>query len=190
MPFQLPFPKDALQEIVIPHAVPQDERLWVPQADPAAPVVLFLHGVRWDVRASTPRMRQLHALGFSVLGIDYRGFGRSTNYMPSETLVAEDARAAWDWLVEMMFRLRDGKSPVTEAEFYALAEWFHAHEAELLRLESPSSQMLELGNGRRTCTTNIRLALAKGSRALRVTQVVEELRLLRELYAEWLLSSE
>ena len=72
--------------------------LWVPQPDPAAPVLLFLHGVHWDVRASAPRMRQLHALGFSVLGIDYRGFGRSSGTMPSETLIAEDARAAWDWL--------------------------------------------------------------------------------------------
>lgn len=72
--------------------------LWLPQPDAAAPALLFLHGVRWDVRASARRMRQLHALGFSVLGIDYRGFGRSTNAMPSETLVAEDARAAWDWL--------------------------------------------------------------------------------------------
>ena len=33
MPYQLPFPKDALAEIVIPDDVPQDERLWVPQAD-------------------------------------------------------------------------------------------------------------------------------------------------------------
>ena len=72
--------------------------LWVPQPDPDAPVLLFLHGVHWDVRASAPRMRQLHALGFSVLGIDYRGFGRSSDTMPSDTLVAEDARAAWDWL--------------------------------------------------------------------------------------------
>ncbi len=72
--------------------------LWLPQPDSAAPVLLFLHGVHWDVRASAPRMRQLHALGFSVLGIDYRGFGRSSAAMPSETLIAEDARAAWDWL--------------------------------------------------------------------------------------------
>lgn len=61
-------------------------------------MLLFLHGVRWDVRASAPRMRQLHALGFSVLAIDYRGFGRSSSALPSETLVAEDARAAWGWL--------------------------------------------------------------------------------------------
>lgn len=32
MPYQLPFPKDALEEIVIPSAVPTDERIWVPQA--------------------------------------------------------------------------------------------------------------------------------------------------------------
>lgn len=72
--------------------------LWLPQPDAAAPVLLFLHGVRWDVRSSAPRMRQLYAHGFSVLGIDYRGFGRSSDVMPSETLVAEDARAAWEWL--------------------------------------------------------------------------------------------
>ena len=72
--------------------------LWLAQDAPDAPVLLFLHGVRWDVRASAPRMRQLHRLGFSVLGIDYRGFGRSSGAMPSETLVAEDALAAWQWL--------------------------------------------------------------------------------------------
>jgi alpha-beta hydrolase superfamily lysophospholipase len=72
--------------------------LWLPQPDPQAPVLLFLHGVRWDVRASAPRMRQWHALGFAVLGIDYRGFGLSSDTLPSETLAAEDARAAWGWL--------------------------------------------------------------------------------------------
>lgn len=74
--------------------------LWLPREEAGAPVLLFLHGVRWDVRASAPRMRQLHKLGFSVLGIDYRGFGRSSAGLPSETLVAEDARAAWDWLAQ------------------------------------------------------------------------------------------
>lgn len=33
MPYQLPFPADALAEIVVPRAVPEDERIWVPQAD-------------------------------------------------------------------------------------------------------------------------------------------------------------
>lgn len=72
--------------------------LWLPQPDPGAPVLLYLHGARYDVRGSAPRMRRMHELGFAVLGVDYRGFGRSTAGLPSEALAAEDARAAWDWL--------------------------------------------------------------------------------------------
>ena len=72
--------------------------LWLPQADEAAPVLLYLHGARYDVRGRAPRMRRMHELGFSVLAVDYRGFGRSTATLPSETLAAEDARAAWNWL--------------------------------------------------------------------------------------------
>lgn len=33
MPYQLPFPEDAQEEIVIPEAIAQDERVWVPQAE-------------------------------------------------------------------------------------------------------------------------------------------------------------
>ena len=33
MPYQLPFPAEALPEIVIPKAIPEDERIWVPQAE-------------------------------------------------------------------------------------------------------------------------------------------------------------
>jgi uncharacterized protein len=72
--------------------------LWLPQADADAPVMLYLHGARWDVRSSAPRMRAMHELGFSVLGIDYRGFGRSSEGLPSEDLMHEDALAAWQWL--------------------------------------------------------------------------------------------
>lgn len=74
--------------------------LWLPQADASAPVLLYLHGARFDVRGSAPRMRRMHDLGFSVLGIDYRGFGRSSAGLPSEAMAAEDARAAWDWLAQ------------------------------------------------------------------------------------------
>ena len=31
-PYQLPFPREALAEIVVPQAIPEDERVWVPQA--------------------------------------------------------------------------------------------------------------------------------------------------------------
>ena len=32
-PYQLPFPRDAQDEIVVPDAIAQDERIWVPQAE-------------------------------------------------------------------------------------------------------------------------------------------------------------
>jgi uncharacterized protein len=51
-------------------------------------------------------MRQWHALGFSVLAIDYRGFGRSSDTLPSEALVAEDSLAAWQWLAHQQPQAR------------------------------------------------------------------------------------
>ena len=72
--------------------------LWLPQARADAPLLLYLHGARWDVRSSAQRMRRMHELGFAVLGIDYRGFGQSTDTLPSEAMAYEDARQAYDWL--------------------------------------------------------------------------------------------
>ena len=62
------------------------------------PVLLYLHGARFNVTGSAPRMRRMQELGFSVLAMDYRGFGKSTSVLPSEASAYEDARAAWDWL--------------------------------------------------------------------------------------------
>lgn len=72
--------------------------LWLAAEQPKAPVLLYLHGARFNVTGSAPRMRRMQELGFSVLGVDYRGFGKSTAALPSEESAYEDARAAWDWL--------------------------------------------------------------------------------------------
>jgi len=72
--------------------------LWAPNADAQAPILLYLHGARRDLAGSAFRIEQLREFGFSVLAIDYRGFGYSTNELPSETGVLEDAAAAWRWL--------------------------------------------------------------------------------------------
>ena len=72
--------------------------LWVEGPTPGAPALLYLHGARRNVAGSAFRIRQMRELGFAVLAIDYRGFGRSTDELPSEDTVNEDARAAWAWL--------------------------------------------------------------------------------------------
>ena len=68
---------------------------WWPAARDDAPAVLYFHGSRWNLTGQLFRIRQLHDFGFSVLAVDYRGFGKSDGGVPSEQSVYEDARAAW-----------------------------------------------------------------------------------------------
>ena len=57
---------------------------WLPAAAADAPTLLYLHGTRWSLGNSLFRIARLHGLGFNVLAIDYRGFGRSDGDLPSE----------------------------------------------------------------------------------------------------------
>jgi hypothetical protein len=74
---------------------------WWPAAEAGAPAALYLHGSRWDLTGQLFRIEQLHAFGFSVLAIDYRGFGKSSGELPSEATVYEDAQVAWERLTEL-----------------------------------------------------------------------------------------
>lgn len=63
-----------------------------------APTVLFLHGARRNLNGSVPRIERLRAVGFNVLAIDYRGFGKSSARVPSEGSAIEDTRLAFEEL--------------------------------------------------------------------------------------------
>jgi len=97
---------DGVQEVWIPFDSAVTGRgvrlnaLWLPAASAKAPVLLYLHGARWDVSGSARRMERMRQLGFSVLGIDYRGFGKSGDELPSERMAYEDAEAAWRYLAQ------------------------------------------------------------------------------------------
>jgi alpha-beta hydrolase superfamily lysophospholipase len=73
---------------------------WWASASPGAPAVLYLHGSRWNLTGQLSRIEELHDFGFSVLAIDYRGFGRSDG-VASEPAVYQDARAAWARLARL-----------------------------------------------------------------------------------------
>ena len=92
----------AVQDVFIPVKAPSGTQKihawWWPNADPEAPVVYYLHGVRWNLTGHLRRMEQLRAFGFSVFAIDYRGFGKSSDLVPSEASSYEDAEAAWEYL--------------------------------------------------------------------------------------------
>lgn len=74
---------------------------WWSAARRDAPSILYLHGVRWNLTGQAFRIEQLRAMGYSVLAIDYRGFGQSKGDLPSEASVYEDARVAWDRFTQM-----------------------------------------------------------------------------------------
>lgn len=71
---------------------------WWPAAHPDAPVVYYLHGVRWNLTGHVRRIQQLRDFGFSVFAIDYRGFGKSDGALPSEAMTYEDAATGWAWV--------------------------------------------------------------------------------------------
>ena len=74
---------------------------FLPSSDPGAPVMLYLHGARWNLTGSVTRIERWRRLGFCVLAVDYRGFGRSTNVSPTEENAYQDAEAAWDYLAKV-----------------------------------------------------------------------------------------
>lgn len=92
-----------VQELSLPVGTrpdaPKIHAWWWPDEDPAAPVIFYLHGARWNLTGNLNRITQLHQFGFSVFAIDYRGFGKSDGDLPSEATVYEDARTGWNWVV-------------------------------------------------------------------------------------------
>ena len=86
---------------VVADGVTQNIHAWWWPAAEHAPALLYLHGARWNLTGQLFRIQELHEFGFSVLAIDYRGFGKSDGDVPSEKTSYEDAAVAWKWLTEL-----------------------------------------------------------------------------------------
>lgn len=74
---------------------------WLPAANrPSLGTLLYLHGRGFNIGANINQSYRFRQLGFSVLLIDYRGYGRSQGSFPSEARVYEDAETAYNYLVK------------------------------------------------------------------------------------------
>lgn len=92
--FWLSRPADA----TAPGTGPPPQRLraiWVPGPDAAAPAVLYLHGTFRNLFQNRAKIAAIRAAGFSVLAVDYRGWGESSAMLPSEASIVDDAELAW-----------------------------------------------------------------------------------------------
>jgi len=96
----------AFDEVSIPVGSAQNQGklhgFWVPVDNTNAPAFLYLHGNNATIGKNLDHIQRLHQLGYHVLLIDYRGFGKSIGAgKPSETKVYEDAEAAWNYLTRV-----------------------------------------------------------------------------------------
>ena len=129
-----------------------------------SPVLLYLHGARWNVEGSANRIRRMQELGFSVLAIDYRGFGKSSKTLPSEEMAYEDARAAWDWLaanhstvpryifghslggaiaIELAAQVPDEAGTIVEGTFTSISDVFNSFKWGWLPVKALITQRFE-----------------------------------------------
>jgi pimeloyl-ACP methyl ester carboxylesterase len=72
---------------------------WLPNDDPAAPTLLYLHGTFRNLYRNLPKIEALRDAGFSIVAVDYRGWGDSSWVVPSEATITADAKVAWQVLV-------------------------------------------------------------------------------------------
>lgn len=61
--------------------------------------ILYSHGNAEDLGGAVYVMRELHALGFAVIGYDYRGYGLSSGGPPTAVKAGQDIEAAYDYAV-------------------------------------------------------------------------------------------
>jgi pimeloyl-ACP methyl ester carboxylesterase len=98
--YQLPY-EDVY--IKVNNADSKSERIhawWIPAEYPGDRCLLYLHGSALNIGANISHARRFQRLGFSVLLVSYRGYGKSDGAFPSEATVYSDARAAWRYLTE------------------------------------------------------------------------------------------
>ena len=68
---------------------------WLPHANPQAPTLLYLHGTFRNLYQNLSKIDALRAAGYSIVAVDYRGWGDSTAVVPTEETITADAREAF-----------------------------------------------------------------------------------------------
>ncbi len=111
--------------------------------------MLYLHGNdknmggAHDVDSAT----RLHGMGYNLLMVDYRGYGKSTGGEPTEAKVYEDAEAAWSYLIKQ--RASDAKRTFIYGHSLggaiAIELATHHPEAAGIIAESTFTSMVDMG---------------------------------------------
>jgi hypothetical protein len=88
-------PGDQRFELTAPGSAERVALWWLPQPDPQAPALLYLHGTFRNLYGNLSKINALRQAGYAVLAVDYRGWGDSAPIVPSEATINADAQLAW-----------------------------------------------------------------------------------------------
>jgi pimeloyl-ACP methyl ester carboxylesterase len=80
---------------ILPGTFDRLQMWWLPQPDAQAPTLLYLHGTFRNLYGNIAKIEALRQAGFSILAVDYRGWGDSSPIVPSEASIYADADTAW-----------------------------------------------------------------------------------------------
>jgi len=112
--------------------------------DQSQGLVLYFHGNAGSLESWKGVARDFNGLGYEVLIIDYRGYGKSSGVITEEGLY-EDAKATWNFALArgvpassiVIYGRSIGSGPAAELAL-------HASDARALILETPFTSLLSL----------------------------------------------
>lgn len=120
------------------------DAVWLPSPNGETPTILYLHGNAANLRCREQRLKALVDLGFSILAIDWRGYGVSTG-RPSQGGLQLDAETAYEWLAQRT----DPASIVVFAESIGTGigiKLAAEHKVRALVLEAPYFSAVDLAS--------------------------------------------
>lgn len=120
---------------------------WFLEAKEEKGALLFLHGNAGNISGRLFKAKGWVERGFSVLLVDYRGYGQSTGMIQKGTDIVEDAKAALSWLTETAHKALSkvilyGESLGT----YPSIRLAEAYPAAALILEAPFTSFKDLAH--------------------------------------------
>ncbi len=140
------------EEVWLPIAANKNQRIhgWWMGSNRSERILLYLHGNAVNIGANVYAASGFYKAGFSVLLIDYRGFGRSVGPFPNEKRIYEDAATAWNYLV--------GERKIDPSQIYIYGHSLGGAVAIDLAVKHPNAAGVIVEN---TFTSILRLTAAR-----------------------------
>lgn len=98
--YHKPLPFLEIEEFFINTPDGESLHAWWRESEEDKGTIIFFHGNAGNLSHRVERVRWFGKMGYNLLSIDYRGYGKSTGKIGSENDIYVDAQAAYDYALE------------------------------------------------------------------------------------------